>query len=79
VIKNEETLDLFDFDCNLTHDDMVADVEMHMQHGAAAGVTEMLVPGATLEESQAAIDLCRKYPTVRKAGSICAAYRSSLC
>nr|AIF71173.1 TatD related DNase [Globisporangium ultimum] len=63
VIKNEETLDLFDFDCNLTHDDMVADVEMHMQHGAAAGVTEMLVPGATLEESQAAIDLCRKYPT----------------
>lgn len=59
--------DLFDFDCNLTHADLIQDVEATMQRGAAVGVTEMLVPGATLEESRAAIELCRKYPNVSKA------------
>lgn len=57
--------DLFDFDCNLTHADLIQDVGATMQRGAAVGVTEMLVPGATLEESRAAVELCRKYPNVR--------------
>ncbi|KAF1793390.1 Metal-dependent hydrolase [Phytophthora cactorum] len=45
-------LELFDFDCNLTHEDL-----------QAVGVKEMLVPGATIEESQRAIELCRQHPT----------------
>ncbi|RLN87977.1 hypothetical protein BBJ28_00025006 [Nothophytophthora sp. Chile5] len=56
-------LELFDFDCNLTHDDLKGDVAVVMAQAANVGVAEMLVPGSTLEESQRAIELCRQYPT----------------
>ncbi|GMF12194.1 unnamed protein product [Phytophthora lilii] len=56
-------LELFDFDCNLTHEDLRDHVPTLMQRAAAAGVKEMLVPGATIEESQRAIELCKLHPT----------------
>ncbi|KAL4172494.1 hypothetical protein KRP22_007658 [Phytophthora ramorum] len=56
-------LELFDFDCNLTHEDLRGNVATLLQQAEAVGVREMLVPGATIEESQRAIDLCRQHPT----------------
>ncbi|OWZ07801.1 TatD related DNase, partial [Phytophthora megakarya] len=56
-------LELFDFDCNLTHEDLRDHVTALMQQAQAVGVKEMLVPGATIEESQRAIELCRQHPT----------------
>ncbi|KAG3114918.1 hypothetical protein PI124_g2539 [Phytophthora idaei] len=56
-------LELFDFDCNLTHEDLRGNVTVLMQQAEAVGVKEMLVPGATIEESQRAIELCRQHPT----------------
>lgn len=55
---------LFDFDCNLTHADLAGDVARLMETAAGVGVREMLVPGATLDESRAAIALCASHPTV---------------
>ncbi|KAL3660682.1 hypothetical protein V7S43_014436 [Phytophthora oleae] len=56
-------LELFDFDCNLTHEDLRINIAALMQQAANVGVKEMLVPGATIEESQRAIELCRQHPT----------------
>ncbi|TYZ68670.1 hypothetical protein PybrP1_006763 [[Pythium] brassicae (nom. inval.)] len=53
---------LFDFDCNLTHDDLTPLALDAMVRAAAAGVSEMLVPGATLDESRAALTLSRDHP-----------------
>ncbi|KAG7389886.1 hypothetical protein PHYPSEUDO_009400 [Phytophthora pseudosyringae] len=60
---HDAKLELFDFDCNLTHEDLRDNVAALMQQAAAVGVKEMLVPGATVEESQRAIELCRQHPT----------------
>ncbi|GMG16242.1 unnamed protein product [Phytophthora fragariaefolia] len=56
-------LELFDFDCNLTHEDLRDNVAALMQQAQAVGVTEMLVPGASIDESQRAVELCRQHPT----------------
>ncbi|TMW65417.1 hypothetical protein Poli38472_008059 [Pythium oligandrum] len=61
-VPDSETV-LFDFDANLTHDDLVQDAAAVMERAASVGVTEMLVPGATLDESEATIALCRQHPT----------------
>jgi hypothetical protein len=63
-------VELFDFDCNLTHDDLRADVDALLARSAQVGVTEMLVPGATLDESAAAIALCEQLPAVRTVSSL---------
>nr|AIF71170.1 TatD related DNase [Hyaloperonospora arabidopsidis] len=56
-------LELIDFDCNLTHQDLQHNIESLMQQAASVGVKEMLVPGASIEESQRAIELCSQHPT----------------
>lgn len=53
---------LFDFDCNLTHDDLAPVADAVVERAAAVGVVEMLVPGATLAESRAALALSRAHP-----------------
>ena len=58
-------MELFDFDCNMTHEDLRDHVTEHMTNAKAVGVTEMLVPGAHLDESEAALRLCRQDPAVR--------------
>lgn len=55
---------LFDFDCNLTHADLSAGVDALLATAASVGVRELLVPGATLAESRAAIALCSSLPAV---------------
>ncbi|CAH0478033.1 unnamed protein product [Peronospora belbahrii] len=59
----DSKLELFDFDCNLTHKDLCHNVKALIQQARAVGVMEMVIPGATIEESQQAIELCRQYPT----------------
>ncbi|CEG40617.1 preprotein translocase subunit [Plasmopara halstedii] len=54
-------LELFDFDCNLTHEDLRGNINELIKQATAVGVKEMLVPGATIEESLRAIELCRHY------------------
>ncbi|CAH0488322.1 unnamed protein product [Peronospora farinosa] len=60
---SHSNLELFDFDCNLTHEDLCHNVQRLLQHATAVGVKEMVVPGATIEESQRAIELSSHYPT----------------
>lgn len=55
-------MELFDFDCNLTHEDLRDHVDTLLMSAQTVGVTGMLVPGATLDESAAAIELCETRP-----------------
>ncbi|OQR86489.1 hypothetical protein ACHHYP_10488 [Achlya hypogyna] len=57
-----DEVDLFDFDCNLTHPDFEGQAPELITSAQSARVTQMLVPGATLEESQACVALCRQHP-----------------
>ncbi|KDO24187.1 hypothetical protein SPRG_10615 [Saprolegnia parasitica CBS 223.65] len=57
-------VDLFDFDCNLTHPEFEGQAPALIAEAKEVRVTQMLVPGATLEESRQCLDLARLYPTV---------------
>ena len=54
---------LFDVDCNLTHNDLKDQVEEHLLGAKAAGVSGMVVPGSTLEESRACLDIAERFGT----------------
>ncbi len=53
---------LIDIGINLTHDSYDADRELVLARAAAAGVTQMIVTGATLASSAAAVALARNHP-----------------
>jgi TatD DNase family protein len=53
---------LIDIGINLTHDSYDADREAVLARAAAAGVTQMIVTGATLAGSAAAVALARAHP-----------------
>jgi TatD DNase family protein len=53
---------LIDIGINLTHDSYDADREAVLARAAAAGVTQMIVTGATLPGSVAALGLARAHP-----------------
>ncbi|TDH65816.1 hypothetical protein CCR75_003617 [Bremia lactucae] len=59
----DPSLELFDIDCNLTHDDLRDNVIALIEQSVAVGVKEMLVPGSNIEDSQRCIELCRQHPT----------------
>ncbi|KAI9906938.1 hypothetical protein PsorP6_002833 [Peronosclerospora sorghi] len=64
VVKSkDDVLHLFDFNANLTHEDLQNDLKVLIEQAAIVGVEEMLVPGATIQESHQAIALCSQYPT----------------
>ena len=54
--------ELIDIGVNLTNKSLVADLDGVMQRAADAGVEQMVVTGTSLDESRAAIDLCRRFP-----------------
>jgi TatD DNase family protein len=57
-------LNLFDFDCNLTHPDLEEEAKELIEHAKQVGIQQMLVPGATLVDSRQSISLCEQYPNV---------------
>jgi TatD DNase family protein len=52
--------DLFDVDCNLTHEVLLADAEAHVARARAQGVSGWLVPGSSVEDGLAAVELTRR-------------------
>ncbi len=53
---------LIDIGINLTHDSYEADRVEVINRAVAAGVTQMVVTGSTLDSSQSAIELARSHP-----------------
>jgi len=57
-------MELIDIGCNLTHDSFDSDREQVLERAHEAGVTQMIVTGASEEGSKAALDLACEYPGV---------------
>jgi TatD DNase family protein len=57
-------MDLIDIGCNLTHDSFDADREAVIEGARDAGVSRMIVTGASREGSQLALELARGHPGV---------------
>ena len=53
---------MIDIGANLTHSSFAQDVEEVIARARAAGVTELMVTGTTVDETRAAIDLVSKHP-----------------
>jgi len=53
---------LVDIGANLAHNSFDADREAVLSRAAASGVAAMIVTGSTLDDSEKAIALCRRYP-----------------
>lgn len=60
-------LTLIDIGANLAHDCFDVDRAQVMQRARAAGVAAMIVTGSTLDDTDNAIALCRRFPDVLRA------------
>ncbi|MGA7964856.1 MAG: TatD family hydrolase [Gammaproteobacteria bacterium] len=60
-------MEFIDIGANLTHDSFGADREAVMERAREAGVSHMIVTGADVEHSRAAIDLAAQWPDVLSA------------
>jgi len=60
-------MNLIDIGANLTHDSFDADREAVIERAIEAGVTRMVVTGADVEHSRAAIDLAARWPGILNA------------
>jgi TatD DNase family protein len=59
-----EDMELIDIGCNLTHDSFDGDRDQVIEAARAAGVTQMMVTGASGEGSEQALALARTWPRV---------------
>lgn len=55
-------MELIDIGCNLTHDSFDSDREQVLERARQAGVTQMVVTGASAEGSRKALELARGFP-----------------
>jgi len=55
-------MELIDIGCNLTHDSFDSDRERVLEQAREAGVTQMIITGASEDGSKAALELARTYP-----------------
>jgi TatD DNase family protein len=55
-------MELIDIGCNLTHDSFDCDREQVLERARQAGVTQMVVTGASAEGSRKALELARGFP-----------------
>jgi len=55
-------IELIDIGVNLTNKSLLADLDGVMQRSLDAGIVQMVVTGTSIDESRAAIDLCRRFP-----------------
>jgi TatD DNase family protein len=63
-MPQNRSVQLIDIGVNLTHDSFDADRDAVMQRAADAGVTQMIVTGASEDGSRKAIELARRHPRV---------------
>lgn len=58
---------LFDVDCNLTHKDLIEDIEEHVSAAVRVGVGGMIVPSMTVDEARECLEVYRKFnsPTLQ--------------
>ena len=54
--------DLIDIGVNLTNKSLLRDLEGVLERAETSGVIQMVVTGTSLDESVAALDLCRQFP-----------------
>ncbi len=54
--------EFIDIGCNLTHDSFDADRTAVIERAGEAGVVQMIVTGASVQESEAALNLAQLYP-----------------
>ena len=52
---------LFDVDCNLTHKDLIEDVDEHVSAAVRIGVGGMIVPSMTIDEARECLKIYRKF------------------
>lgn len=64
-------MQFIDIGINLTHDSYDADRDAVLERAVAAGVTRMLVTGASVDSTRAAIDLSRQRPGLLRATAGC--------
>ena len=55
-------MELIDIGCNLTHDSFDADRPQVLDAAREAGVVQMVITGASMEGSEAALSLAQAYP-----------------
>ena len=58
----DEHMELIDIGCNLTHDSFDSDREQVIERAHAAGISQMVITGASAEGSLKALELARGYP-----------------
>ena len=58
---------LVDIGANLAHDSFDSDREAVLARARAAGVAAMVVTGSTLDDSDKAVELCRRHPATLRA------------
>lgn len=66
-VQNGSNMQLIDIGINLTHDSYARDREAVLRRALEAGVTQMVVTGASLQGSRDAITLARALPAVLRA------------
>ena len=62
--QSPDTMDLIDIGCNLTHDSFEEDREAVISRAQEAGVSRMVVTGASKDGSSKALQLAQDYPGV---------------
>ncbi len=55
-------MELIDIGSNLTHESFAADLPAVLQRAREAGVRQQIVTGTSVQATQAAIELCRRFP-----------------
>ena len=62
--NNSSRIEMVDVDANLTHIDLRKDADVIIQRSLSIGISKLIVPGSTLEESRSAILLAERHPGV---------------
>ena len=62
IFNKNEKMELIDIGCNLTHDSFDRDRQQVIERAREAGITQMVVTGASEKGSIAALGLARDYP-----------------
>ena len=61
--KSDKLPLLFDVDCNLTHKDLIEDVNEHVESAIKIGVAGMIVPSMTIAEAMECLKIYEKFNT----------------
>ena len=66
--KSDKLPLLFDVDCNLTHKDLIEDVNEHVESAIKIGVAGMIVPSMTIAEALECLTIYEKFNVTHRFG-----------